>query len=60
MWRLGWEGATCGCTADVVASRLLVYVAAREEKKDSDGVWLSGLLLGQRGAWIGLPGARLS
>lgn len=43
-----------------MASRLLVYVAAREERKDSDGVWLSGLLLGQRGAWIGLPGARLS
>lgn len=43
-----------------MASRLLVYVAAREEKKDSDGVWLSGLLLGQRGAWIGLPGGRLS
>lgn len=37
-----------------MASRLLVDVAAREERKDSGSVWLSGLFLRQRGTCIGL------
>lgn len=43
-----------------MASRLLVDVAVREETKGSDGVWLSGLFLGQRETCIELPGARLN